>query len=235
MTAHDAMSITVKKDGPYLVAGDVPLARQTIVTDDQGFSIEWQQGETFPHDEEYKLCRCGQSGTKPFCDDACERVGFDGTETASRDPYLAQAYEIEGPKLTLTDAERLCAFGRFCDYGGAVWNLVEQPDEDSVSLTVREATRCPSGRLVSWDPRTRTPFETDFEPSLGVVEDPTQGVSGPLWVRGGIQVIAADGHPYETRNRQTLCRCGGSLNKPFCDTTHAAIGFNDGLVSEPGS
>jgi CDGSH-type Zn-finger protein len=46
-------------------------------------------------------------------------------------------------------------------------------------------------------------------------------------IRGGIQVIAADGFHYEIRNRVTLCRCGASKNKPFCDGTHAAIKFRD--------
>jgi CDGSH-type Zn-finger protein len=40
-------------------------------------------------------------------------------------------------------------------------------------------------------------------------------------------VIAADGFRYEIRNRVTLCRCGASKNKPFCDGTHAAIKFRD--------
>ncbi|HYX79111.1 MAG TPA: CDGSH iron-sulfur domain-containing protein, partial [Actinomycetota bacterium] len=57
-------------------------------------------------------------------------------------------------------------------------------------------------------------------------------VSGPLWVRGGIQVIAADGFRYEVRNRQTLCRCGQSQNKPFCDGSHASVRFDDGLDDE---
>ena len=51
---------------------------------------------------------------------------------------------------------------------------------------------------------------------------------GPLWVRGGVRVDAADGEPYEVRNRVTLCRCGASENKPFCDGTHQDIGFRDG-------
>nr|WP_246267868.1 CDGSH iron-sulfur domain-containing protein [Nonomuraea typhae] len=62
---------------------------------------------------------------------------------------------------------------------------------------------------------------------MGLVEDPVQGVSGPIWVRGGIAVTAADGTDYEVRNRVTLCRCGASRNKPFCDGSHAAIGFRD--------
>ena len=54
-------------------------------------------------------------------------------------------------------------------------------------------------------------------------------VSGPLWVRGGVPVVSADGYEYEVRNRVTLCRCGSSENKPFCDGSHASIGFTDGL------
>jgi CDGSH-type Zn-finger protein len=32
-----------------------------------------------------------------------------------------------------------------------------------------------------------------------------------------------------SRDRYTLCRCGASKNKPFCDGSHAAIKFKDGL------
>jgi CDGSH-type Zn-finger protein len=35
----------------------------------------------------------------------------------------------------------------------------------------------------------------------------------------------SDGQPVEVRNRVTLCRCGHSENKPFCDGTHEEIGF----------
>jgi CDGSH-type Zn-finger protein len=54
-------------------------------------------------------------------------------------------------------------------------------------------------------------------------------VQRPIWVRGGICIESADGTPYEVRNRVTLCRCGASANKPFCDGQHAAVGFEDGL------
>jgi len=55
-----------------------------------------------------------------------------------------------------------------------------------------------------------------------LIEDPSQGVSGPLWLRGGIALLAADGFAYEIRNRMTLCRCGASSNKPFCDGSHVS-------------
>jgi len=80
---------------------------------------------------------------------------------------------------------------------------------------------------VAWDKSTRQAVETELPVSIGLVEDPEQQCSGPLWLRGGIPVFAADGFEYEVRNRVTLCRCGASNNKPFCDGTHASIKFRD--------
>lgn len=227
MAPDNEMKITVSENGPYVVSGSVPMARQTIVSNAQGDSIDWQQGEAFATEETYSLCRCGQSANKPFCDSSHERVGFNGTETASRRPYLEQAEEQDGPTLTLTDAQPLCAFARFCDVAGQIWNLVEQAGPDAAALTAREAAMCPSGRLVVWDRETKRPVGPDFEPSIGIVSDPFEEVAGPIWVRGGIPIVAADGQPYEVRNRVTLCRCGASRNKPFCDASHAQIGFTD--------
>jgi len=51
---------------------------------------------------------------------------------------------------------------------------------------------------------------------------------GPIWVKGGVPVESADASVFENRNRVTLCRCGGSKNKPFCDGTHLKDRFNDG-------
>ena len=81
------------------------------------------------------------------------------------------------------------------------------------------AVNCHSGRLVVWERQSGEPIEPAFEPSIGVVEDPG-GRAGPLWVQGGIPVVTADGMVYEVRNRVTLCRCGRSENKPFCDGSH---------------
>lgn len=92
---------------------------------------------------------------------------------------------------------------------------------------------CPGGRLSAWENRTGEPYEPDYAPSLGLIEDPGLGVSGGLWVRGGIPVQTQEGMAYEIRNRVVLCRCGASKNKPFCDGSHAAVKFRDGLASEP--
>jgi len=228
MTTDTKVRVTVTKNGPYMVTGDVPLARQTIVTDEEGGSEAWREGESLPHPETYALCRCGASRTKPFCDGAHLKVGFDGTETASRDPYLDQAKRLDGPVLQLTDGESLCAFARFCDPHGQVWGQVAHTDDPKVrAMFVRQVNACPSGRLVAWDKTTGQPVEEALPVSLGLVEDPEQQSSGPLWLRGGIAVVGGDGFEYEVRNRVTLCRCGASNNKPYCDGSHVTVKFRD--------
>lgn len=218
--------VTVTPNGPYVVAGHVKLAQQIIGTDAEGGSEKWIEGKAYPAQAEYALCRCGHSRNKPFCDGTHATIGFDGSETASREPYLKQARVFDGPAMRLTDADRLCAFGRFCDPHGKVWNQVRHTDSPQTrTLFVRQVEHCPAGRLVAWDKATKAAREPNLPVSIGVVEDPAQQCGGPLWLRGGIAVIAADGFAYEVRNRVTLCRCGASKNKPFCDGTHAAIKF----------
>jgi CDGSH-type Zn-finger protein len=213
-------SIRVVKNGSYVVSGGIPLSVQVIGIDAVGESYEWREGRRFPPRETYSLCRCGHSRTMPFCDGSHAAAHFDGTETASRLPYLAQARRLSGPDLDLTDARVFCAAARFCDRAGGIWRLIGRSDEpDARALAEKEASCCPSGRLVVWD-KDGKPVEPIFEPSIVVIEDPQEGNEGPLWVRGGIPVFASDGFRYEVRNRVALCRCGKSENKPFCDGSH---------------
>lgn len=222
------MRISVTKDGPYAVTGQIPIARAVIGANAAGESETWRLDEAFDPTATYFLCRCGQSSRKPFCDGSHAKVAFDGTETADRTAYVDTAQVIDGPVIALTDAEPLCAFARFCDRNGTVWRTVESADTDeSVRMFVEQVGQCPSGRLVAWERRTGRALEPQIQPTIWLVEDPQQAVSGPIWARGGIELVSADGRPYEVRNRVTLCRCGQSHNKPFCDGTHAAVGFVD--------
>jgi len=222
--------VVVSHDGPYIVTGNVPLSRQTIVADANGASVAWQESADFPQTAKYALCRCGQSNKKPFCDGTHAKIGFDGHETAGREPYLKQAMEIDGPKLLLTDQENLCAFARFCDSNGSVWVEVSSTDDAGVWATfLRQVGNCPSGRLVAWDGSTERPVEHKLPTSIGLVEDPEEDCSGPIWLRGEITLVSADGSAYETRNRVTVCRCGQSANKPFCDGTHAKVKFHSNV------
>jgi CDGSH-type Zn-finger protein len=229
VSKRSAPRIVVTENGPYVVSGDVPLAVQVITPNAAGQSWEWVEGTVFPARATYKLCRCGRSRNAPYCDSSHVAAGFDGEETASRDSVASQSETSEGPSLTLSTAAHLCAFARFCDPAGQIWALIERTDEPPVrDLVIREAMHCPAGRLVLHDNESGEQIEEVLPPSIGVVEDPVVGCSGPLWIRGGIVVESADGTEYEARNRMTLCRCGASTNKPFCNGSHASVMFDDG-------
>jgi CDGSH-type Zn-finger protein len=226
--AKPGAKVVVTKDGPYLVSGRVPLCKQIIGTNRKGESETWEPGQSYPEQEKYALCRCGHSHNKPFCDGSHAQVHFDGTETASRAAYKTQAQVLDGPSMQLADVESLCAFARFCDPNGQVWSQVERTNDPAVRENfVRQTGNCPSGRLVAYDKKTGKAVEPHLPVSIGLIEDPGQHCSGPIWLRGGIPVVSADGAEYEIRHRVTLCRCGGSQNKPYCDGTHASIKFRD--------
>lgn len=222
------MRITVTENGPYIVEGGVPLVRAEIVVNAEGEAVSWHETGRIDAGESYALCRCGQSADKPFCDYTHLGIGFDGTETAGHESFAAMAVDIGGPGLDLHDARRLCAEARFCDRAGGLWNLVRRCDDpETRALAIEEAQLCPSGRYVACAADGQA-FEPDYEPSIVLVEDPQLGVSGPIFVRGGIAIVDAAGVPYEVRNRVTLCRCGQSANKPFCDGSHIEAGFLEG-------
>jgi CDGSH-type Zn-finger protein/uncharacterized Fe-S cluster protein YjdI len=55
----------------------------------------------------------------------------------------------------------------------------------------------------------------------------TPTVNGPLLLRGDIEIRSADGETVYRGSRTALCRCGHSANKPFCDGSHAEVGWRD--------
>jgi CDGSH-type Zn-finger protein/uncharacterized Fe-S cluster protein YjdI len=77
-------------------------------------------------------------------------------------------------------------------------------------------------------------FSASGEPPSGATEslsardgvlaiDPQK--DGPLKVRGNLEILSGTGRAVARVTTAVLCRCGGSANKPFCDGTHAKIGF----------
>jgi len=219
--------IKIVKDGPYLVLGNISMTKQTIMVDQKGRAVEWEEGDSYPKQLQYALCSCGQSGNSPYCDGTHKKIKFDGTETASKGDFLEKAETIVGPDLILTDAQKLCALARFCHRKeGGVWDLTEESDNPiSRASAIQGAWDCPAGRLIAWDKKTGQAIEPRYEPSIGIIEDPSKKVSGPIWVRGGIVIESSDGSQYAVRNQVTLCRCGQSKNKPFCDSRHVSIGY----------
>ncbi len=51
--------------------------------------------------------------------------------------------------------------------------------------------------------------------------------NGPLRIEGEFLILDADGAPFDLSGRKSisLCRCGHSENKPFCDGSHKRVGF----------
>jgi CDGSH-type Zn-finger protein len=221
--------ITILKHGPYLVEGAIPLDEKIMVS--TGHHREYQQGRTFKTEENYALCRCGHSENAPFCDGAHVDAGFDGTEVASTLSFDERAELFPGPTLDLFDDNR-CAFARFCHReDGEVWTLTERSDDPRLrEEAILASTDCPAGRLVHHDKEAEyQEIEPTLEPSISILQDPERHVSAPLYVKGGVPLISAEGSTYEQRNRYALCRCGASRNKPFCDASHVNADYVDGL------
>lgn len=235
--APEQFRITVMNNGPLLVFGRPPMATQFIMPDKAGQCWYFQQGKSYSTEAEpTALCRCGASKRKPYCDGTHLHADWDPRLTAEQDAMLEGGERFEGETIEMTDKRKYCVLARFCHPGGDTWTLVENEssdDPEARDLAIREASMCPSGRLMTWDKATHTPHELHFEPSLGLIEDPTAGVSAGLWVRGGIVTRREDGSAYEVRNRVVLCRCGHSRNKPYCDGRHISAKWKDGLQDEP--
>lgn len=94
------------------------------------------------------------------------------------------------------------------------WVLPDEADADTVAEVVE---RCPSGAL-----QYRRHDGGSQEEHAGTTVTPIR--DGPLLVTGEIEVRREDG-AVEKLPRATLCRCGSSRNKPFCDNQHLAVGF----------
>jgi CDGSH-type Zn-finger protein len=220
----DDPRIRITGEGPYLVSGGPVLTRRWATESPEGEPLEWDPvgvaGVDYATEPEFALCRCGQSANKPFCDDTHVVAAFDPTLTADRAPGASRRTAQEAAGLILTDDGTLCADAGFCGTTLTnVWRMMEDPADPEVRGRIgRMAGHCPSGRLVL---RTAAgePIEPEYSPSIATIKN------GPLWVRGGIPIQASDGFEFEVRNRVTLCRCGQSQNKPFCDGAHKTVGF----------
>jgi CDGSH-type Zn-finger protein len=213
--------IQIEADGPYIVTGSPKLARRIRVQNTAGESVSWQAGDDYPaQPARFKLCRCGRSRNKPFCDDSHEEAAWDSQLTADRAPGETRRQLFEGIGMIMTDDNSLCAGFAFCDRFGGVWEEINDTSDPQVRKRLKEQiAMCPSGRLQYWRKKGGAPEEIGYEPMIAVIPN------GPYWVLGGIPVETPDGFVYEVRNRQLLCRCGQSKNKPFCDGTHWDIRF----------
>ena len=209
--------IRVLNGGPYRVEGGVPIV------DHEGTGIEAPPA--------YSLCRCGGSENKPFCDGTHQINNFNGQEFASKDTAADRAERCAGEQVTIHDDRNRCAHSGVCtDNLSAVFKLGVEPWIDpngaEADEIIRVVSSCPSGALSYSVSGSAEPVERPEGPSITVAKD------APYSVRG-VQVVAGDGEAYDARERQTLCRCGGSRNKPFCDGSHWYMGFKHEMGASP--
>lgn len=226
--AQEFLKIVVKKNGPYVVYGNIPLVRKVQVVSEYGEPLTWRKTELLEGGEKYLLCRCGGSHTKPFCDGAHSNIGFDGTETADTD-VTANRQELYpgGVHIAVKRDYYICMESGFCGNRFTdVQQMVPQTDDTRLrSLAIAMIERCPSGSYTY----SIEPGEADIEPDLPqqiavTTEITSDGqIVSALWVTGNLLVQRSDGQPFETRNRVTLCRCGRSLIKPLCDGKHREL------------
>jgi CDGSH-type Zn-finger protein/uncharacterized Fe-S cluster protein YjdI len=128
---------------------------------------------------------------------------------------------IEGKDLTLIYEGKKCIHSRFCVTGAPAVFLANvkgpwiHPDAIAVDALVEIAHICPSG-AIRYRRKDGKPDESAPPVNLIAIRE-----AGPYAARGALRIAGQTG-----QFRATLCRCGASKNKPYCDGSHHEIGFS---------
>lgn len=207
---RQAPTIECRPNGPYLVKGLEALRN-------------WR-GESIPTTPVVALCRCGGSASKPFCDGTHRKNGFSGAKVADGSADRRETYQ--GRSIAIHDNRAICSHAGHCTDGlAAVFKYRAEPwiDPDGAQIEAIVATirKCPSGAL-SYTLDGVEKRDQQRDPTITVTKD------GPYTVVGGVRLIGEVWGAGASTEHYTLCRCGSSKNKPFCDGTHWSVGFRNG-------
>jgi CDGSH-type Zn-finger protein len=183
-------------------------------------ALKNDRGETIDTDELIFLCRCGASKNKPYCDGSHEAAGFSDQRLRTEKSSVS---EFAGKDITVVDDFSLCAHAGECVDGApetfftkGPGGRVSHPDASSTGQVIAAIRRCPSGALL-YKLRGKLVHEYSSDPGVRAEKD------GPLHVHQA--KLNGEARP-ATEDHYTLCRCGASRNKPFCDGMHAKIKFH---------
>lgn len=202
--------IICKESGPYIVKNVDRMVGAS--------------GEALTTTPTMALCRCGKSSNKPFCDGTHVKVGFTGeNDTQQRTEDRKDTYI--GKELTIHDNRGLCAHAGICtEELASVFRMGTEPwiDPDQASVEQIKAVidKCPSGALS---------FSIGGVDQQGRLQETTVKVlpDGPYEIIGDLELGEVTPLLGASKNTRTLCRCGHSNNKPFCDGSHWSAGFKD--------
>ncbi|MEL6344475.1 MAG: CDGSH iron-sulfur domain-containing protein [Myxococcota bacterium] len=194
----DRLSVHVIPDGPLKISG--------------ANSAQYG-GERLQIEGDLYFCRCGESSNAPFCDGSHNKVGFKGT---SESPPQDEIRVWEGQTIRTFFNKKTCMHVFYCKPLKALRERELAGDASAAAEIMKVISTCPSGAL-SYEMKTE-----EATPAIA---------SGPVCIdviEGGeirVQVDFDINVPMQERqatNRATLCRCGLSKNKPWCDGRHKA-------------
>lgn len=174
------------------------------------------------------LCRCGGSKNKPFCDGTHGPSGF-SSENNNPPQNADKRKDYVGKQIIVHDNRRICSHSAVCIRNlASVFRSGERPwvnaDGATVEAVIETVKKCPSGAL-SYSVDGIEHRDQDRKPLV------TVGKKGPYLVEGAIELLEVDNWGYgASKEHYTLCRCGASNNKPFCDGTHIAVKFDDEMT-----
>ncbi len=210
-----APKIACLPNGPYYLLVDLTPREAPYLRRSDGSPCATVRGVA--------LCRCGGSANKPFCDGSHGTNGFSDKNTA--DPAVNRRTNYRGKRITIHDNRALCAHAGFCtERLAAVFRMGKEPwidpDAASAEAIVDTVKKCPSGAL-SYSIDGVEHRDQDREPMVTVT------AGGPYAVTGAIELLGVAVGDGASSEHYTLCRCGASKNKPFCDGSHWKVGFRD--------
>jgi CDGSH-type Zn-finger protein len=216
-------------NGPYYLINDM---QPKVV-----YNLHNFKGEPLSTTVGTALCRCGESKNKPFCDGTHNVIGFSSANKTLEENDDIKKIVIKdkrrdypGKEITVHDNRKICSHAAECVNNlSSVFKLGSRPwinpDASKMSEIIDVVRRCPSGALsYSIDGVEYRDPEEQRNPTVTVLKN------GPYHITGGIELIGENIQFGEGASKEhyTLCRCGASENKPFCDGAHKSSKFSDG-------
>jgi len=210
-------------NGPYYLINEMEPKVVENLRNSNGESLSTIRG--------IALCRCGASKNKPFCDGTHGIIRFSNNDTEVTETghiVKDKRKTYAGKKIIIHDNRKICSHAAECVNNlPSVFKFDARPWIDPEAATLEESIntirKCPSGALSYSIDGVEYKDQNERKPMVTVSKE------GPYIITGGVELIGdnlqfGDG---ASKEHYTLCRCGASRNKPFCDGMHRVIKFKD--------